>query len=749
MSGWRLTSLLLLSACAPAVVAPPPPPPPPPREVVAPPQRRPPIVAAAKHPIAHTYFNTTVTDDYQWLEDPQSPETKAFIDAENQLARAKLDALPERAAVKTRIASLYSATAPDWFNVTAEGGKMFALKDAPPKQARMLVEIGSPSTIDLTKERVVVDPNAIDASGKTSIDWFYPSPDAKTLAVSLSSGGSESGDVHLFDVATGKDKGETTSHVNGGTAGGSLAWNSDGTGFWYTRYPHKGEKPDADRDFFQQVYFHKIGTPESADTYAIGKDFPRIAEVDFVRSDDGKRIVAKVENGDGGEYEHHVFDGGKWIRISKFEDELSAVEFGPDGRLYAVSRKGAPKGKVVAFAPPFDKPATDVLPESETVISDLIVAKDAIYTVEIADGPSAMRRFPIASKAEPLAFEPKRGKAQTIPAKVEPGSRGPILAVLPLPPLSAVTSAVKVGNDLLVRLESYTTPPRWMFYRTNEHRFVATDLVKKPSYDMNDVEGIRETCTSKDGTKVPMTILRKKGATGLQPAFLTGYGGFGVTIRPRMRATYRVWLDAGGVVVETNLRGGGERGEAWHKAGSLLNKQNVFDDFAACAKTLIDLKYTSADKLAISGRSNGGLLMGAELTQHSELFRAVAAGVGIYDMLRTELSPNGAFNVTEYGTVKNEAQFNALLAYSPFHHVTTDAAYPAILFMTAANDPRVDPYHSRKMAARLQDATSSERPILLRTAMDGGHGLSNPIAVEIEETSDMLSFLMHEVGAHL
>jgi prolyl oligopeptidase len=245
-----------------------------------------------------------------------------------------------------------------------------------------------------------------------------------------------------------------------------------------------------------------------------------------------------------------------------------------------------------------------------------------------------------------------------------------------------------------------------------------------------------------------MSILVKRTVKpdGNAPALITGYGGFGVSRKPRLRAWYRAWLDQGGIVVETNLRGGGELGEAWHRAGMLEKKQNVFDDFAACAKTLVDLRWTRPERLAAFGRSNGGLLMGAALTQHPELFRAVVAQVGIYDMLRSETTNNGQFNVTEYGSVKDETQFRALLGYSPLHQVKDGVAYPAVLLMTGANDPRVDPFHSRKMAARLQAATSSDRPILLRTSDDTGHGAGTPLSAEIEETADMLAFLFSELG---
>ena len=331
---------------------------------------------------------------------------------------------------------------------------------------------------------------------------------------------------------------------------------------------------------------------------------------------------------------------------------------------------------------------------------------------------------------------------------IAPGARGIAVAELPVPPVSSVTSAVRVGDDLLVRIESYVEPPAWYRYRASEHRLVKTAMAKAPPADMSDIEVVRETCTSKDGTKVPMSILRKKGTKldGSNPTLLTGYGGFGVSRKPRLRPWYRAWLEQGGVFAEANLRGGGELGAAWHDSGKLTKKQNVFDDFAACAKSLVDLGYTKPERLAVTGRSNGGLLMGAELVQHPEMFRAVVSGVGIYDMLRVELHPNGAFNVTEYGTVKDEAQFRALHAYSPLHNVKDGTAYPAVLFMTGANDPRVDPYHSRKMTARLQLATTSDRPILLRASSDVGHGMGTPLAAEIEETSDLLAFLFHELG---
>lgn len=722
---------------------------------------RPPPVPAARRPVVHEYFGTKVTDDYEWMEDGKSAEVSAFTDAQNAHARAHLDALPERATVRARVAQLLGASAADYLAVRAVGGSLFVLVAQPPKQQPVLVMRAESG--DAASEKVLLDPNVLDPSGKTTIDFFVPSPDKKLVAVSLSKNGSESGDVHVYDVATGKEKGDVITRVMGGTAGGSLAWSGDGSGFFYTRYPRAGERAEVDLDFYQQVYVHKLGTPESKDVYALGKDFPRIAETELERSDDGKYVLVHVANGDGGEYAHHVLrasgSGGgggatESVRLSDFADELVHASFGPDGKIWGVSRKGAPRGKVVVFSPPYDKPAETFLPEGDGVIEDLAVTRSALYLVELVGGPSRVRRVPLGVKPEPLARDTSSGgkkkkpEAKAPPTTIAAGTRGIAVAELPVPPVSSVTATERIGDDLLVRIESYVEPPAWYRYRASEHRLVKTAMAKAPPADMSDVEVARETCTSKDGTKVPMSVLRKKGTKldGSSPALLTGYGGFGLSRKPRLRPWYRAWLEQGGVLAEANLRGGGELGAAWHEAGKLTKKQNVFDDFAACAKGLVDLGYTKASSLAITGRSNGGLLMGAEIVQHPELFRAVVSGVGIYDMLRVELHPNGAFNVTEFGTVKDEPQFRALHAYSPLHNVKDGTAYPAVLFMTGANDPRVDPYHSRKMTARLQAATSSDRPILLRASHDTGHGMGTPLAAEIEETTDMLSFLFHELG---
>src|SRR5205814_1697822 len=286
------------------------------------------------------------------------------------------------------------------------------------------------------------------------------------------------------------------------------------------------------------------------------------------------------------------------------------------------------------------------------------------------------------------------------------------------------------------------------FYLTGNAPPKKTALVDSSPVSFADIEVSREMATSKDGTKVPLNIIRKKGTKldGNNPTLLYGYGGYGVSMQPGFDFTRRLWFDRSGVWVVANIRGGGEFGEEWHKAGNLTKKQNAFDDFAAAAEYLIKEKYTRSEKLAIQGGSNGGLLMGALITQRPDLFRAVVSSVGIYDMLRVELAPNGAFNVTEFGTVQNPEQFKALYAYSPYHHVVDGTKYPAVLMMTGANDGRVAPYHSRKMTARLIAANKSENPILLRTSSSAGHGIGTALSERIKQVADIYAFLFAQLG---
>ncbi len=714
---------------APALVAPAPPAAVASQTPTAPAGPTPP--ATPRKPVVDAYFGTQVTDEYRWLEDSKDPAVQSWSDAQNGFTRAHLDAIPLRAALRTRLAGLIGEPSPRYFGLAYRAGKLFGAELLPPKQQPMLVVMTAAA--DPATARVLVDPAVIDPTGGTAIDFYVPSLDGKYVAVSLSQHGSEDGTLHVYDVASGKETGEPIPRVNGGTAGGSVAWVGGSRGFFYTRYPHEGERAAEDLDFYQQVYFHSMGKPVASDSFAFGKDLPRIAEIALRPSDDGTLVLARVANGDGGEFAvwwARAADPKTWTQVSDFKDGYVDARFGPDDALYLLAQKDAPRRRIVRIDP--RSKATEpmeIVPTGDSVITDFSLTRTKIITFEVAGGPSQVRIF--SRPAKPGA------------AKLD--------SVLPIPAVSTVNDAARLdGDEILFDDESFTQPAAW--FRWSPAKGVTPTALKQTSKaDFSDAEVVRSTCTSKDGTKVPMTVLRKKGTKldGSSAALLTGYGGFGISEQPRFRASDRAWLDLGGVFAVANMRGGGEWGEEWHRAGNLTHKQNVFDDFYACSQQLVSEGYTRPEKLAIVGGSNGGLLMGAEVTQHPEAFRAVVSFVGIYDMLRSELSPNGAFILTEYGTVKDPDQFRALFAYSPYHHVQDGTRYPAVLLLTGANDPRVDPYHSRKMIARLQAASTSGLPLLLRTSAKTGHGLDAPLDERIDEAADVDAFLAEQLGLTL
>src|SRR5215475_11710106 len=675
-----------------------------------------------KKPVSTEYHGVRVEDPYQWLETDDDSQVKAWSNAQNQQTRKYLDSLPDRTAIENQLKDWYAKTSPNYFSLVSRSGILFAMKFQPPKQQPLLVTLASAD--DVKSEKVVLDPNVVDAKGTTAIDWFVPSLDGKYVAISLSKGGSEDGTLHFYETATGKALPDTIAHVQYPTAGGSAAWNADGTGVFYTRFPRKGEQPDTDLNFYQQIYFHKLGTPDSDDTYSIGKDFPRIAEINLEPSRDGKYILATVANGDGGDFAHYLLGPDKtWKQITQFSDQIKLARLGRDDALYLLSRAEAPRGKILRL--PLEAPelknATEIVSAGEAVIEQIVPSQEALYLGNLLGGPSQIRRFDLNGKNE---------------------------TTIPIPQISSVQEMLALEDgSLLFRDVNYTEPAAWYHSANEKTEPVKTALRSTSPVSFADIEVTRDLATSKDGTKIPLNILFRKGMKrdGQNPTLLYAYGGYGISMSPNFDFARRVWFDRGGVYVVANIRGGGEFGEEWHKAGNLTRKQNVFDDFAATAQYLINENYTRPEKLAIQGGSNGGLLMGAMITQHPELFGAVVSQVGIYDMLRVELAPNGAFNVTEFGTVKNPEQFKALYAYSPYHHVLDGTKYPSILMMTGANDGRVAPYHSRKMTARLIAANKSENPILLRTSSSAGHGIGTALSERIKQSADIYAFLFAQL----
>lgn len=678
---------------------------------------------AARIPVAETFHGVRVVDEYRWMEDDSSPQVKAWVRDENALTRKFLDAVPQRKEIARRVHDLLSSTTISRYSIAYRGGVVFALKYAPPKNQPALVVI--PATLDVGQERVVLDPVDLDPTGRTTIDFYTPSYDGNYVALSLSKDGSEDGTAYVYEVATGKRLPDVIPRVQYPTAGGSIEWTADSTAFYYTRYPGPTERPDADRHFYQTVWFHRLGTPVTADQYVIGREFPRIAEIALAGSRDGHDLLAEVRNGDGGEIAYYLKrSGGPWTKVADFADGIKQMVIGQDGNLYARSVKDAPLGRILAI-PMVDarlERARVVVPEASTSADDVAVARSRLYVQYRDGGPSQVKMFDLS---------------------------GAPLGVLPAEPLSDTTvSAVLDGDDVLVRGMSFVTPATRYRYDARANRLTETALNGKPPFNLDDATVERVFAESKDGTRVPVLILHAKNIKldGTHPTILYGYGGYGISMVPYFSALNRLWLDYGGVYALAGIRGGGEYGEAWHVAGMLTLKQNVFDDFAACMQLLVDRKFTRPERLAIMGGSNGGLTMGAAVTQHPETMRAVVSEVGIYDSLRWETQPNGEFNVTEFGSTKDPAQFKALFDYSPLLHVKDGVKYPAVLLTTGDNDGRVAPYESRKMAARLQAASTSGLPILLRTDAGSGHGIGSALATEIELETDLYTFLVDQLG---
>ena len=675
-----------------------------------------------KRPVVETYQGVSVSDDYRWLEDDKAADVKTWVAEQNRLTRSFLEAIPQRAEIARRVEKLELERTVNRYGFQLRS-KLFAFKFMPPANQPLLVVL--PRDGDTSKERVLLDPVRLDPRGRTTIDFFKASYDGRYVVVSLSEDGSEDGTAYVYEVATGRRLPESLPRVTYPTAGGSAEWSADSKGFYYTRYSLPGERPDADRYFYQQVYFHKLGTPVGEDRHVIGREFPRIAEIALVGSRDGKYLIAEVRNGDGGEVAFHLRNpGGKWTQVAGFADGMKRAAVGEDGRLYAMTIKDAPLGRIISM--PLSTPrladARIVVPEASIVAEEFLPTRSRLYVKYRDGGPSFARVFTLD---------------------------GTPLGDVPTEPVSAVQLGIRLaGDDVLMGTMSYVSPPAWFRYDARADRLLPTQLNGKPSFDFSDAQVTRVTVQSKDGTRVPMNILHRKGIVldGRNPVLLYAYGGYGISMQPWFDRRNRLWLDYGGVFAVANVRGGGEFGEPWHEAGKLTHKQNVFDDFDACMRYLVDAKYTTPERLAIRGGSNGGLTMGAALTQHPEAMRAVVSQVGIYDSLRWETQPNGEFNTTEFGSTKDPEQFRALYDYSPLLNVRSGIAYPAVLLTTGANDGRVAPFESRKMAARLQAATTSSAPILLRTEATAGHGIGTALSTRIQEQADVFTFLVDQLG---
>ena len=676
-----------------------------------------PVVPAPQIPVTDRFHGVEVTEDYRWLEDAAAEETVAWTKAQQHRSQTYFGQIGWREALRTRVSGLLKSERTAYKQLRSGGSTFFALKVQTPRQQPFLValtDLDDPGT-----ERVVVDPDVIDPSGETAIDFFVPSPDGRRVAVSLSEHGTEDGSLHIFDVASGEVVGEPIAHVN--LMGGSVAWRHDGSGFWYTRCADPA-------GFRQQVWLRELDDrPDRLDLAGPFAD-EQIAENFLSASPDGRWVMDRVQRGDGGQWQIFVRGqgaDGSWWQVADVPDKCVYAVLGPDA-LYLLSVRDAPHGKVLRL--PLSEGTTvagaeEIVPAGNTVIEDLAVTDDTVWVVDMDGGPQQVRAF---------------------------DTRGGALPPVPIPPLSSVSSyrdgLSRLGPDLIAWLrESFTEPAAWWVAARGQAPR-PTALRTTTPVDLSGYEVTREFATSKDGTRIPLNVIAAPGTPrdGTAPALLTAYGGYGLSQVPRFDPERLLWLEQGGVWVVANIRGGGEYGEEWHHAGRLATKQNCFDDFIACAGHLQRSGITSRDRLAIMGGSNGGLLMGAVLTQRPDIARAVIAAVPVLDSLRAETTTNGRFNTTEFGTVADPELFAVLLAYSPYHHVADGTAYPAVLLTAGENDTRVDAWHAKKMTARLQAATSSDRPVLLRL-QSGGH-LAGSLDQAIDETTDRYAFLFDQLG---
>lgn len=683
------------------------------------------------------HHGVEVVEHYRWLEDASDPKVQAWSDAQDAYARAYLDQLPGLEVLSEELREIMGAKVERHGSFAQQGGHLFAIRDAPPKQQPFLVELKS---MEDKEARVVFDPVEFDPEGLTHIDWYRVSPDGKTIAMSLSRSGSEVGDLHLIDAQSGEPVEAPILRVNAGTAGGAVTWDSDSKGILYTRYPRDGEQKPAEMSLHVRVFHHKLGEDSKDDLYELGEELPGISEFHLEAEADTGRVICTVQYGDSGRFAHFLREPAKkkkpakWTQFSDFGDGKVQANFGAPGEILIVSRAGSPRGKLQSLATKsVDKPAT-----IHTLIEE---GKDTIVT-SFWGAPSVARigdrlyvQYQLGGPSELRAFD-ESGK----PAKAPE-----------LLPLSSASAPQDLGGKLLYGNGSYVEPWGWYLHDPKTGESKKSPLSQEATVDLSYVSVLREFATSADGTSVPYNLLMPEGLKrdGQNCTIVTGYGGYAINLTPGYRASLDPLLSRGCIWVVANLRGGAEFGEAWHEGGRLLQKQHVFDDFIAVLEALVQREYTSAEHLAMVGGSNGGLLMGAVMTQGPELVSGVVARVGIYDMLRVELSPNGRFNIPEFGSVEVAEQFEALHAYSPLHAVRDDLAYPSTLFTTGANDPRVDPMQSKKMAARLQAAAGTDKPILLRINGQGGHGGGAPLDTRVAEAAHIDAFFLHTLGVRV
>jgi prolyl oligopeptidase len=675
---------------------------------------------AEPKPLAETLHGTRIVDNYRWLEDGKNPETQKWVEAEMSYTRAVLDPLPGHEQIHKRLTELLTIGN---INVPQIGGKyyFYTRRDGMQNQPVLYVREGLNG-----QDRVVVDANQLAADGTIALDWFEPSEHGKYVAYGTSPSGSEMSTLHIIETKTGKLLPDTIER----TRAASIAWKLDNSGFYYTRYPKKGDVAEGQEMYNRHIFYHELGSDPADDPLIFGEgrdaeDWPNVTV-----SNDGRWLLIQVEQG--------------WTKTELFLVDLksdkpaSRVTTGKnflyggqvfDGKLFITTNEDAPRYRVfVTDATNFDRENwKEIIPQTDAVLQGAGVFGGKLFAQYEQNASSQIKLFDLEGKK---------------------------ISDLALPTIGTVFgSGGKWDRDeLFYGFQSFTVAPSIYHYYLKDGSTSLWAKVDAPSIDPAAYEVQQEWYHSKDSTRIPMFVVYKKGLKkdGRNPTLVTAYGGFNVSLTPSFSRTAYLWMEHGGVYAVANLRGGAEFGEDWHRAGMLDKKQNVFDDMIAAAEHLIAEKYTDKNHLAVQGGSNGGLLMGAMITQRPDLFRAVVCQVPLLDMLHYQDFQIAKLWIPEYGSAENPEQFKWLYAYSPYHHVKPGAEYPAILFMTADTDTRVDPMHAKKMAALMQteakNGTSRNRPILLRIETKAGHGAGKPVTKQIEEFTDVYSFLFWQLG---
>ena len=686
---------------------------------------------AASRTTTQDYFGVPISDDFAWLENAADPVSRSWILAESAYSRRYLEGMPARAALRQRLQGLIGSTQNAYSGIVERGGILFAIKTAPPLQRPVLVVLKSVD--DLASERIVFDPNEAASDGSLAIDFIRPSPDGRRVAIAVSNGSTDGDTVRIVDLgAGGQTLPDTLTRVTSAAAGGDLAWSAGGTGLFVTQYPAPVSAPAAAGPQSPvQVVFHKLGMPIAQDRVELGAGLPRLARVRLESAREGRSVLALVENGRGGDVSLYLKSAdangeGAWRRLASEQDGVRDAQFGDDDALWIRSIANAPRGKVLRLplsetkSVNWDKVATIAMP-LEGAVQRFIVANGTLYLVEGQTGPSRLRLVDVKSRHA---------------------------SVVTLPASTGIAALARVGrSDVVAQVTSYVEPPLWT--RVGGGKVKRTALVMTSDANFNDSDIVREFATSRDGTPVPVDILRRKGTRldGHNPVMLTLGGSAGAGTTPDFDPTRRVWLDRGGVIAVATLRGASDSGEAWRVDGLRTKKQNAIDDLTACADMLVKRGYTQPALLALRARGDGALVAIAAMTQRPEMARAVVAANGRYDLLRLERDATGEYDAPDLGSVKDRAQFDALAALSPLRAVRDGGKYPATLLLAGERDGRVNPSQSRKMAARLQQANPNGRPTLLRTDAWSGQPAQAALADTVEQTADELGFLLHEVVA--